>query len=392
MTTMTMTMAPQETFAFAREMPGAADETYLPGDGIPGMVSVVIPTYNRADVVHIAIDSVLRQTWKNYEIIVVDDGSKDHTRQVVEAYGEPVRYIHQPNAGVSTARNTGFRAARGEFVALLDSDDAFAPWKLEAQVAVLRAYPDAGMIWSDMSAVDTATGVVKQRRYLRTYYDAHDKAQLEQVFPPPVTLGSICPGVPAQAAADPVYVGDVFSQLLLGNLVHTSTVVLRRSRLREVGLFDLSLVFCGEDYEFHMRTCAFGPVAFMDTPALDYYVGADDQLTGRKYGIYRARHNLVAVDRWMEYGRGRITLSPELIRWRYAQAHGWLGEWEIDFGELAVARHHLLKSIRLGTRDLRVYRMFFVTLLPPSVREGMRRLKRGLRAKLIGAAPRNQHG
>src|SRR5262245_49416395 len=124
------------------------------GRGEPGLVSVIIPSYNRAYIVGQAIESVLRQTYRPLEVVVVDDGSSDNTRAVVEQYGPPVRYFRQANAGVSAARNAGFRQARGAFVALLDSDDRWLPWKLSAQVALLRRFPEVGMVWTDMAAVD----------------------------------------------------------------------------------------------------------------------------------------------------------------------------------------------------------------------------------------------
>jgi len=97
-------------------------------------ISVIIPTFNRARYVTKAIDSVLAQTYKDYEIIVVDDGSTDNTRQVLSPYMERIRYIYQDNAGVSAARNAGIRDAKGEWIAFLDSDDLWLPRKLACQM------------------------------------------------------------------------------------------------------------------------------------------------------------------------------------------------------------------------------------------------------------------
>src|SRR6185436_10196720 len=109
------------------------------------LVSVVVPTYNRAYCLARTIDSALGQTHPSVEVIVVDDGSVDETAEMVAArYGSDarVRLIRQANAGVSAARNTGLRVARGDYVALLDSDDVWEPWKLELQVACMRARPE----------------------------------------------------------------------------------------------------------------------------------------------------------------------------------------------------------------------------------------------------------
>ena len=105
-------------------------------------VSVVIPTYNRAEYVCVAIESVLCQDHKCFEVIVVDDGSTDSTREQLSRFSHAVRYIYQPNQGVSVARNTGITAARGEWVAFLDSDDEWLPGKLSFQMEALSARPD----------------------------------------------------------------------------------------------------------------------------------------------------------------------------------------------------------------------------------------------------------
>jgi len=105
-------------------------------------VSVIIPTFNRADRVSRAIDSVLSQTYRDFEIIVVDDGSSDNTREVVTAYGAPVRYVFQENQGPGAARNHGIRVAAGMYLGFLDSDDVWLPTFLAKTVAALDEYPD----------------------------------------------------------------------------------------------------------------------------------------------------------------------------------------------------------------------------------------------------------
>ncbi len=121
----------------------------MPAAAQAPLVSVVIPTYNRAYCLARTIDSALAQTHRNLEVIVIDDGSADGTRALVTSrYGGEARlhYIYQVNSGVCAARNAGFQVARGEYIALLDSDDAWEPWKLELQVACLEKHPEIGMI------------------------------------------------------------------------------------------------------------------------------------------------------------------------------------------------------------------------------------------------------
>lgn len=109
------------------------------------LISVIIPSYNRADIISRAIDSVIKQSYKNLEIVIVDDASKDNTEEVIRAIGEPrIRYIrHQTNGGADKARNTGVAAATGEYVAFLDSDDVWLPNKIELQLAAIQNHPEA---------------------------------------------------------------------------------------------------------------------------------------------------------------------------------------------------------------------------------------------------------
>ncbi len=107
------------------------------------LVSVIIPTYNRADLIGHTLDSAINQSYRNLEIIVIDDGSVDNTEEVVKAIGDSrIRYIrHQTNCGGSTARNTGIEAARGEYIAFLDSDDIWVPNKIQLQLASIQMHP-----------------------------------------------------------------------------------------------------------------------------------------------------------------------------------------------------------------------------------------------------------
>jgi glycosyltransferase involved in cell wall biosynthesis len=109
-------------------------------------VSVVIPAYNGDRYLAAAIDSVLDQTYQDYEIIVVDDGSTDNTAQVVKQYGKTVRYLSQTNQGVAASRNLGLAAAMGDYIAFLDQDDLFLPHKLSSQVALLDGDANLGMV------------------------------------------------------------------------------------------------------------------------------------------------------------------------------------------------------------------------------------------------------
>jgi glycosyltransferase involved in cell wall biosynthesis len=119
------------------------------------LVSVVIPAYNCAAYIIEAIESVISQTYADWEVIVVDDGSKDETSQVLQPYKSVIRYEYQQNQGVSIARNHGIELARGEFVAFLDADDFFLPDKLAAQIAMFKAQPGLGIVHSGWRKVNS---------------------------------------------------------------------------------------------------------------------------------------------------------------------------------------------------------------------------------------------
>ena len=180
-------------------------------------VSVIVPVYNRPAFVRQAVDSALAQECPGgFEVVVVDDGSTDDTPNVLASYGERIRVVTQSNGGAARARNAGFAAARGEYLALLDSDDIWMPGKLAAQVALLDAHPEAGFAHSDVEEFfEDEPG----RRWTRR------------------------PGVVS---------GDLVRTLLRRNIVHTMTVMLRRRAVEEVGDFDPKYPPC-EDWDLWLR-------------------------------------------------------------------------------------------------------------------------------------------
>jgi glycosyltransferase involved in cell wall biosynthesis len=180
-------------------------------------VSVIVPVYNRPVFVRQAIDSALAQDCPGgFEVVVVDDGSTDETPDVLASYGDKIRLVRQANGRVARARNAGFAAARGEYFALLDSDDIWLPGKLAAQVALLDAHPQAGFAHSDVQEFFEGG---RQKEWTRR---------------PPVSSG------------------DVLRLLLRRNFVHTMTVMLRRVAVEEVGDFDPRYPPC-EDWDLWLR-------------------------------------------------------------------------------------------------------------------------------------------
>lgn len=186
------------------------------------LVSVIIPTHNRAQWLRPAIESVLAQTYPNLELIVVDDGSTDETAALLASYGSRLCTLHQNNCGVSVARNSGFAHSHGDYVCFLDDDDIFLPEKIALQVAGLDAEPNAVLVHCGHHLMD------EQGRRLR-----HTGL------------------LPA---------GDVLAQLSISNFVWMGAPLIRRTALQEVGLFDTQFSTAA-DYDLWLRLARRGPFA-----------------------------------------------------------------------------------------------------------------------------------
>ena len=218
-------------------------------------VTVVIPSYNGVRYLGEAIESVLAQTHRSLETVVVDDGSVDETRALVARYGDRVRYLHQENRGLAAARNTGIRAARGTYLAFLDHDDRYLPEKIARQVAVFRERPPVGLVHTGWHFIDEHGRRVGQRGWS-----------------------------PEE--------GDVFAVLLLGNLVHPGAVMVRRDVVEEVGGFDEARTGL-EDWDLWLRLAQRGvPWGRVDAPLLEYRVHPGQM---HKHGPERRLTNQLAT-------------------------------------------------------------------------------------------------
>jgi glycosyltransferase involved in cell wall biosynthesis len=180
------------------------------------LVSVVIPNYNHARFVGDAIRSVLDQVYREFEIIVVDDGSTDDSREVVAQFGDKVQYIYQENAGLSAARNTGIRASKGALIGVLDADDMYEPLFLDTLVDALKTDPNADGIYCGYQFVDQENNLLPQ---------------IEN---------------------RPVPSDELYDALLDGNFFVPESIFLRRYVYDDVGLFDEALRAC-EDWDVWLR-------------------------------------------------------------------------------------------------------------------------------------------
>jgi GT2 family glycosyltransferase len=203
-------------------------------------VSVIIPTYNGERYIKQAVDSVLGQTYGDFEIIVVDDGSTDNTAERLRLYGDRITYLYQENRKLPAARNTGIRAARGEYLAFLDSDDLFLPHKLAAQARYLDERPDVGLVASGHQYVDEAGQLLQESR--------------PWIGRPAITLESI----------------------LFGGLAPVHAVLLRRDWFDRVGGFDEQFAYC-EDMDLWYRLALAGcPMVWEPAVVCQYRLHANN--------------------------------------------------------------------------------------------------------------------
>jgi len=204
-------------------------------------VSVVVPTYNRAELLSSAIASVLNQTFQDFEITIVDDASEDNTRDVVLALNDKrIKYIrHQVNRGEAASRNTGITHSEGEFIGFLDDDDQWLPDKLRLQIDLLEnSSPKVGGVYSSFFAIDMENGR---------------------------TLGQ---WVPKKR-------GDIYEDMKSDNFVGTpSTVLLRRECFSRAGLFDEDIPY-GLDYDMWIRISKEFYFDYIKLPLVKYYFHKD---------------------------------------------------------------------------------------------------------------------
>jgi glycosyltransferase involved in cell wall biosynthesis len=338
------------------------------GDATP-LVSVLIPSYNRAALLPAALDSVFAQTYRPIEIVVVDDGSTDDTPAVLARYGDRIRSVRQANGGLARARNTGLAEARGELLALFDSDDLCHPGRIAAQVACLRRFPQAVACSSDFSSY--VDGRVVERSHIASYY-SRVRAQpggVAAYYPQAEPLP-----VPAWPEAGPVEArtGDLYEHLVWGNFVHPPTVMVRRSALGAVGAFDESMR-TGADYDWLLRASRTGPFAYIDAPLLLYrYSG--DQLSGPK-NLAASALATVAVLAKLERD------DPEFHRRHAARLRRRVGECYQRAAESSLDRPRsaalglLLESVRCGVVDCRSLTAFVKILAPRRLYRWLQQLR-----------------
>lgn len=212
-------------------------------------ISVIIPTFNRFKLLQRALSSVFNQSYLPKEIIVVDDGSTDETKNIQNLLH--VKYIYQPNKGVSSARNLGIKHATSQWIAFLDSDDTWHKDKLALHVKLHEQNPSLHVSYTN-------------EKWIR------DDKEVK---------------IPKKFAK---YSGYIFEHCLSHCIIAPSSVFIKKEVFEEVGVFDESLEVC-EDYDLWLRITSLYPVGFIDKPLITKYAGHKDQLSFKHWGMDRFR-------------------------------------------------------------------------------------------------------
>jgi glycosyltransferase involved in cell wall biosynthesis len=347
------------------------------------LVSIIMPTFNRADTIKRAIRSVQAQTFTDWELIVVDDGSTDDTVAVIEGCDPRLRIIRQQNQGAAGARNTGLRASAGSYIAFLDSDDEWLPHHLELCVSFLEAFPEEQFVTNELWE-DLGRGrVVKHYRVeIEEHYPRMAcKIDSRQFDPPPGEkddylrvyqsrrpIGEWGREIIARTPYQNVfhYQGRIFESMRWGFLMCLQPTVVRREACEAVGLFDASYN-ADSDYAFTIELCRRFQANYLSIPACIKHEFAEGGealseshvATGKK-GLFYMQDML----RCLEHYWGHRRDDPEIS--------ALLGLRQLDIARIALERSErataleYLKSARRDYPELRQarYLQWLITLIP----------------------------
>ena len=308
------------------------------------LVSVVIPTYNRAHLIGQTIESVRNQTFENFEIVVVDDGSTDKTEEVVCHYkDERIKYFRQPtNVGPSEAKNIGILCSRGEYLALLDSDDLWLPEKLEQQIVILQKNTGSVWIYCDSAYFDDQSGRV-------THLSS-------QRFHP--------------------YEGYIPHRLIMQTIMHTPTVVVKRSIIEQIGPF-IGNAF--EDWRMWLHIAASWPVLYIDRPLVLVRIHSNSiSKNSDNMEIFKCRVNAI---------QAAVEFSPEVYsKWEnraLSRVYRQTGIMFTEHNSMKEARSMFFQAIRYYPLNLKPYFWAILTYLGSSYYSSIYSIYRRLKQLLL---------
>jgi glycosyltransferase involved in cell wall biosynthesis len=298
-------------------------------------VTVIVPVYNSVHLLPAALETVFNQTFQDFEIILIDDGSTDGSLELLKTYESRARVLTQTNSGASSARNKGIAMAHGEFIAFLDSDDLWDPKKLEMQVAVFRENPETGVCFTDCLYFDaTKEWDGNFRRY-------------------------------------PNLNGMVFDALLVDHFVSTSAVMVRHDCLKDVGVFDETLIGC-EDYNLYLRLAQKYPYRFIPEPLVKLRCHEGNLSNNLPQMCRDEISNLDKIAEMfpeMEIPKNKIKSD---IFFRF-------GQYYFDANDFRSAKKAFRAAIKFKPKKFTAYIYLLLSIMPSALRSPLRNIVRSLR-------------
>lgn len=311
-------------------------------------VSIIIPAYNCAEFIGRTIDSVLSQTYKDYEIIIVNDGSTDETEQAVSGYlkkySDTIRYFVQENGGSAKARNKAIAHSRGQYIAFLDSDDLWRADKLEKQMSIINENPGVNFIFSNAKLI-SHSGEDTGKSYINSGVDALRKYSL-------------------------------FDQLLLKDYIPFSSVLLKKDTFNERGNFDERWKGC-EDYDFLLKIAKFiNPCEISDELA-SYRLSRQSK---SKNLVCRHQSTISLVKQYLNGHKPADRMYERLMKERLSESYWGLGYAYYEKNEIQEARNAWIQSVIYWPFSaLKKYLLIAVSLLPLTWIGAIRHLNRNYR-------------
>jgi len=301
-------------------------------------VSVIIPTYNRVIYIAVAIHSVLNQTYQNFEILVVDDGSTDETPRAVTAFeSEKIRYFYRDHQGIALSLNFGINHSRGRYIARLDSDDIFFPGKLERQVQLLEANPEVDLVYTQV-------------------YNMTEDGEILCPYPEAHTLPS-----------------EPLRTLRRFLFAPSQSIMFRRECVEKAGAFDRNFVIAS-DWDFLIRMAQVSKFAYINEPLVKVRKHAG-MIT--RNGIQNIKHIIAVLEKHRELlslGEGYRWMSP----------HYYMLNREYFFIEnYELAQSAFQRALSLSSTNFLAMLYFFLCYFPPNFIAQLKSLRRPIRAKVL---------
>ena len=314
---------------------------------------MLVPTYNSARYLPAALDSILAQTFRDYEVIVIDDGSTDDTAGALRPYRERIRYEYHANRGIGETRNRALQLAAGELVAFLDADDLWDADHLATKVAALDALPGAAGVFGEFRLIDGADAVVTTAGTAMQFkVFERESLPIEEAF---TDRGDVVVGGRSIA----MLWGNIFDTLFLGNFILPTSLVMRRAPALAIGPF--TSMRTQEDYEYLLRLARHQVLGFVPAPQVSYRRHSD-QLTSfaRIESVVRGAASIIDHYEAEFRANGRRAGFDR----RKAGLCSALGTLYLRQGRIADARANIGEAIRRAPLDWHGYAHYALSLIP----------------------------